>query len=359
MTTITLEHVSKRFSTLSGDPGGITAVDDVTLKIQSGHVLALVGPSGCGKSTLLRLAAGTITPDSGQVLYDNRPLSEVPITERGVGMVFQESALVPHWEARRSVGFFLELRHREDEIPERIRQVSSITGIGLDQLLGRFPRQLSGGEKQRVSIARALSRDLEILLFDEPFANLDAKYRTEARGELKRLLNAFPATTIYVTHDQYEAVALSERIAVMRAGRIEQIGTYLQLRDNPLNLFVATFIGTPTINLFPGKVHGGVWAGENFGGYPIRPDLPDGTPITAGIRPEYVHLEAGGTYGVVDSATPFYAERHQEIEVHLAGESWMLTAPLGQRVEVGSTIQCALDPAGLMFFDSRTGLRIG
>ncbi|MCB9455752.1 MAG: ABC transporter ATP-binding protein [Anaerolineaceae bacterium] len=360
MTTITLNHVSKRFPRATGsDLADIVAVDDITLKIQSGQVLALLGPSGCGKSTLLRMIAGIIAPDEGQVLYDNRPLDEVPLMDRGIGMVFQEGALIPHWEAGRSVGFFLELRHREDEVPERIQRISSITGIGLDSLLGRFPRQLSGGEKQRVAIARALSRDLAVLLFDEPFANLDAKYRAEARVELRRLLNAYPVTTVYVTHDQNEAVALSDRIGVMREGKIEQTGSYLQLRDNPVNLFVATFIGVPTINLFPGKIEDQTWVGENFGGYPIRGDLDNGVKVTAGIRPEHVHLTANGTYGVVDTVVPYYAERYQLIEVHLAGESWTLTAGLDDPIEIGSTIQCELDPAGLMFFDTRSGARIG
>ncbi|MCB9453183.1 MAG: ABC transporter ATP-binding protein [Anaerolineaceae bacterium] len=360
MTTITLEHVSKRFPRAMGDSTPeIVAVDDITLKLQSGQVLAVLGPSGCGKSTLLRLIAGIIQPDHGRVLYDNRPLSEIPLMERGIGMVFQEGALIPHWEVHRSIGFFLELRHRETEVPERLQRIASITGIGLDKLLGRFPRQLSGGEKQRVSIARALSRDLSLLLFDEPFANLDAKYRAEARVELKRLLNAYPVTTIYVTHDQVEAVALADRIAIMRAGRIEQIGSYIQLRDNPLNLFVATFIGVPTINLFPGKVQNSMWMGENFGGFAIRSDLPEGTKVTAGIRPEYVHLDPDGQYGVVDTVTPYFAEHYQLVEVHLAGETWLLTTELERKIEVGSTIQCDLDPAGLMFFDTRTGIRIG
>lgn len=360
MTTVTLEHVSKRFAQDGAiNPHGVTAVNDISIKIQSGDVLAILGPSGCGKSTLLRLIAGILTPDSGRVLYNDTHLENIPLRERGVGMVFQEGALIPHWESKRSVGFFLSLRKREAEIPERMRQISKITGIGLDQLLERKPGQLSGGERQRVGIARALARDLRVLLFDEPFANLDAKYRTEARVELKRLLNAFPVTSIYVTHDQVEAIALSHRIAVMREGKIEQVGTYQQLYTSPHNLFVATFIGSPPINLFPGRVEGGRWQGENFGGYPMRKDLPDGSKVTMGVRAEHLRLAAEGTLGVVDQITPFYAEHHQLIAVHLAGENWLLTAPLNQPVEHGSTIQCAPDPAELLFFDSASGVRIG
>ena len=184
-------------------------------------------------------------------------------------MVFQEGALMPHWEAEKSVGFFMWLRKRETEVPARVARISEVTGIGLDKLMDRKPSQLSGGEKQRVAIARALTRDPRVFLFDEPFSSLDAKLRTSARVELKRLLHEFPVTSVYVTHDQNEAVSLAHRIAVMRAGTIEQIGDYQTLYENPRNLFVATFIGVPTINLFEGKVNGHRWQGQTF-----RP-LPD------------------------------------------------------------------------------------
>ena len=174
------------------------------------------------------------------------PLSEIPTWDRGIGMVFQDGALMPHWEAERSVGFFLWLRKREAEVPVRVARIAEITGFGLEKLMKRRPSQLSGGEKQRVAIARALTRDPNVFLFDEPFSSLDAKLRASARVELKRLLREFPVTSIYVTHDQHEAIALAHRIAVMRAGKIEQIGDYQTLYENPLNLFVATFLGTPT-----------------------------------------------------------------------------------------------------------------
>ncbi|MEO8611596.1 MAG: ABC transporter ATP-binding protein [Chloroflexota bacterium] len=360
MTTVTLDHVSKQFmQSTAFETATVRAVNDVYLKIASGDVLAILGPSGCGKSTLLRLAAGLLQPDNGHVLYDEHNLADIPLRERGIGMVFQDRALVPHWEARKSVGFFLALRRREEEVPERLKQISKITGIGLDDLLERKPRQLSGGEQQRIGIARALARDMRLLLFDEPFANLDAKYRTEARVELKRLLNAYPVTSIYVTHDQVEAIALSHKIAVMRDGRLEQVGTFQQLYDNPQNIFVATFVGTPIMNLFPGRIENGRWQGENFGGFSIRRDLPEGTKVTAGIRPQHIRLAAEGIYGVVDEVMPYYAERFQLITVHLGGEHWELTVPLEQPVEWGSTIQCAFDPEQILYFDTRTGQRIG
>lgn len=356
MTTIILDHVTRRFN---HDHKIVTAVDDVSLRVQTGEVLSILGPSGCGKSTLLRLIAGIHKPDSGHVYYDNRDLEDIPLKERGIGMVFQEGALIPHWDSEHNIGFFLRLRKREHEIPERIQQIAKITGIGFEHLLTRRPRTLSGGEQQRVAVARALARDLNILLFDEPFANLDARLRSTARIELKRLLTKFPVTAVYVTHDQHEAIALSHRIAVMRAGKIEQVGTFQQLYDSPINTFVATFVGVPTINLFSGHVESGKWYGENFGGYPIRGDLPDGTPVIAGIRPAQVILDKNGIPSVVDEITPFYAERFKLIHLHLAGERWAMQVPLEDEIEMGTTLYTTLNPDGLLYFDGESGTRIG
>jgi len=359
MTRLTLDHVSKQYPNSDGTSSNIIAADDISLTLPAGEILAILGPSGCGKSTLLRMIAGLIQPDSGQILYDNIVLNDVPMEDRGIGMVFQQGALMPHWEAGRSVSFFLSLRKREHEVPERVQRISKITGIGMNQLMRKQPRQLSGGEKQRVSIARALTRDLRILLFDEPFANIDGPLRTEARVELKRLLNEFPTTAIYVTHDQTEAIALSQRIAVMRNGQFDQIGTYQQLYESPRNLFVATFIGTPTMNIFEGKAQDGQWFGEDFGGFPIRSDLTNGTRIKLGIRPEHMHLKEDGVPGVVDQVVPYLAERYQLVEVWLGKERWQLTVPLNQKIEVGSTIYCGMDYTQAHYFDSESELRIG
>lgn len=360
MTIVTFDHVVKRFRQKQGEmTRSVTALDGVSIKIPEGDVLAVLGPSGCGKTTFLRLIAGLEMPDSGQILYDNVDLKDIPTRERGIGMVFQEGALMPHWEGWRTVGFFLSLRKREQEVPERVRRVAEITGIGLERLLDRKPSQLSGGERQRVGIARALARDPRVFLFDEPFSSLDAKIRAQARVELKRLLQEFPVTSIYVTHDQVEAVALAHHIAVMRAGKIEQIGTYSQLYNSPVNLFVAGFIGTPLINEFPGRVEDGRWHGKNFGGYPIRHDLPTGTLVTMGIRPEYIHPADEGVPAIVDQVTPFFAERFQLVNVHQNKEHWSFKMSLDEQISVGSTVHCQLDPEGMLFFDSKTGKRIG
>ena len=360
MTTVTFDHVTKRFrQSVEGASRAVTAVNDVSLKLTSGDVLAILGPSGCGKTTLLRLIAGLETPDEGELYFDNVALGDIEVKERGIGMVFQNGALMPHWEGWRTVGFFLSLRQREREVPDRVAQVSKITGIGIEQLLNKKPKHLSGGERQRVGIARALARDPRVFLFDEPFANLDAKIRAQSRVELKRLLNEIPVTSVYVTHDQVEAIALADRIAIMRAGRIEQVGTYQQLYSNPVNLFVGSFVGTPLMNEFPGKVVDGVWQGHSFGGYDMRHDLETGTQITLGIRPEHVRLVSEGVPAVVDQVTPFYAERYTLLDVHLGRENWQLTVPLDDHIEVGSTIHCDLDLDHIMFFDSRTGARVG
>ncbi|MCK6577396.1 MAG: ABC transporter ATP-binding protein [Anaerolineae bacterium] len=359
MTTVTLTHVSKKFSGYDGMM--TTALDNVSLKAHSGEVIAVLGPSGCGKSSLLRIIAGLLPPDGGEVLYDNVSLAEIPLRERGVGMVFQDGALMPHWVAEKTVGFFLSLRHREAEVPARMRRISEITGIGMEKLLDRKPGQLSGGERQRVAIARALARDPRVFLFDEPFSSIDAALRTHARLELKRLLREFPVTSFYVTHDQQEAVAMATRIAVMRAGRVEQMGDYQTLYENPLNLFVAAFIGTPTINLFSGTVRHHHWYGGTFGGFSVRSDLDDGAPVVAGVRPEAFRIAPSDDAVPVraESVVDHYSERLQVVEVLTEFDRWTITVPLDLGVKAGDVLPCALDASMLVYFDPRSGRRIG
>ena len=362
MTTILLDHVSKAYPQHDDEDGHrlmMPVVDNVSLKLTSGQVLALLGPSGCGKSTLLRITAGLVQPDAGRVLYDDVDLRHIPVEERVIGMVFQDGALIPHWDARQNIGFHLSLQKREAEVPERVRRISQITGIGLERLLDRRPGQLSGGERQRVGIARALTRDPRLFLFDEPFSNLDARLRGQARVELKRLLQEFPVTSIYVTHDQVEAVALAHRIAIMRVGKIEQVGDYRTLYYNPINMFVATFIGTPTINLFEGVVEAHHWQGAAFAGLPIRMDLENGTRITLGVRAEHVLLSSEGTPAEVVGVVPHFGERAQMVEVEHGRERWTLSVPMEMRVNVGDRITCALSVEDCLFFDTLSGRRVG
>lgn len=361
MATVTLRNVSKGFTRrVEGVRRDVRALDDVSLQIEDGVLLGVLGPSGCGKTTFLRMIAGLDTPDSGEVLFDGQPLAEIDMRERGIGMVFQTGALMPHWEGRRSVGLFLSLRQRDEELPARIREVAKVTGIGIDKLLEKRPKHLSGGEVQRVGIARALARDPRVFLFDEPFANLDAKIRAQARVELKRLLNAFPVTSVYVTHDQVEAIALTNRIAVMRDGRFEQVGSYSELYESPANLFVAGFIGMPLMNEFRGRASEGRWRGRNFGGYPIRRDLEDGALVTMGIRPDRLRLVAeGGVPATVERVTPFFAERYQLLDLRNGRERWRMSVPPDEQVSMGSTVRCEPDPEGILYFDTLSGRRVG
>lgn len=360
MTTISLKNIHKVFQQSNQDESKrIQALHDISLKVSEGEVLGVIGSSGSGKSTLLRIAAGLMPPDSGEVLYDQTRLDEIPAIDRGIGMVFQEGALIPHWEVKRSVGFHLSLKKREHEVPERVQRVSQITGIGLGELMDRRPSKLSGGERQRMAVARALARDPKVFFFDEPFSSIDAKLRTTARVELKRLLNQFPVTSIYVTHDQQEAIALSHRIAVMHEGRIEQIGTFQQLYESPVNQFVAQFIGAQPINILQGHVTDHIWRGKNFSGFHLRRDLPNGAAVNIGVRPDAITLHEDGENAVVRGNVPFYGEHYRLIEVESLGESWVLQQPLEVDVRYGDVLKCALNPEKLLFFDGTTGQRIG
>lgn len=355
MTTITVEKVSKQYQLKNNE---ITqAVNNVSFKVSEGGSIAIVGPSGCGKTTLLRMIANLEIPDSGQILYDDEPIHSVPNEDRGIGMVFQNYALMPQWDAERNIGFFLRLRKRQREVPERVQQISKITGVGIEMLMGQLPRQLSGGEKQRVAIARAFARDLKILLFDEPFANLDTKLRQQARIEARRLLAAYPVTTIYVTHDQQEAALMADRIIVMRDGQIEQVGSYQSLYDSPTNIFVAQFISVPTINLFEGEVSDGRWYGNLFGGIGLPMLLSEGSKVTLGIRPEHMSLE-GQIEGHIRQITPFFAEKYSLLDLSSGDFSWQITVPLNQQFIVGDVIHCGFDSSSILFFDTVTQKRI-
>ena len=360
MRTITLSNVSKTFYDKSRKLTPVLAIKDFNLQIEDGEAVVLLGPSGCGKTTLLRLIAGLEEPDSGTIFYNGVPLEDIPIEARGIGMVFQNYVLIPHWESRKTVGFFLRLRDREAEVPAHVKTVANITGVDIEKLMGRFPRHLSGGEKQRVSIARAFARDLELLLFDEPFANLDAKFRGQARVELKRLIQEFNVTLVYVTHDQVEAMSVADRIVVINAGRIIQSGSYQALHDNPNSLFVAEFLGTPTINAFWGRVQGGDWDGSYMGRASLPSPRPNGSEVIVGIRPEHIKLtdSESGIPATIDRSIPFYAEKFRLLEVWLRKRRWRIQVPLEDEHEPGDTIRCQLDWPQAYFFEALSGQRI-
>jgi ABC-type Fe3+/spermidine/putrescine transport system ATPase subunit len=285
---IALRNLVKRF-------GGTTAVDGATLDIADGELFTLLGPSGCGKTTLLRLVAGFYTPDGGEIRFGERRVDMLPPYERNIGMVFQNYALWPHMTVRANVTYGLRLRRLSaDEITRRLEH--GLRQVNLTGLEDRYPGQLSGGQQQRVALARALVLNPDILLLDEPLSNLDAKIRVQVRGEIRRLQQGLGITTIYVTHDQEEALALSDRIAVMRDGRIQQVADPKALYERPANRFVADFVGTN--NLIPGvckeRGAGGILVETALGLIHGRPDdgITAGTRCVLAVRPENVTLGA-------------------------------------------------------------------
>ena len=246
MASLSLDGLSRRF-------GNVTALSDVTLRVDDGEFCVLLGPSGCGKSTLLQIVAGLDRQDKGSVLLDGKVVDELPPRERDVAMVFQSYALYPHMTVSQNLGFGLRMRGiAEEQIQHKVQETARL--LGIEHLLARKPRQLSGGQRQRVAMGRALVRRPRLFLLDEPLSNLDAQLRINVRLELKRLHTQINTTILYVTHDQVEAMTLGDKVVVMREGRVRQIGTPEMIYDQPADTFVATFVGSPMMNLFEGKV---------------------------------------------------------------------------------------------------------
>src|SRR6059036_3617289 len=290
MATVTFDHVTKKY-------GDVLAVDDLNLGILDGEFMVLVGPSGCGKTTSLRMIAGLEEISSGELKIGDRIVNDVPPKDRDIAMVFQSYALYPHMTVRDNMAFSLKLRKAETKvIDERVAKAAKI--LNLDPFLHRFPRELSGGQRQRVAMGRAIVRDPKVFLFDEPLSNLDAKLRVAMRGEIKALHQRLKTTTVYVTHDQIEAMTMADRIVVMHDGRIEQIGEPLELYDHPNNLFVAQFIGSPAMNIVEGtlkRANGAAYV-EADGGvrWPVGHGAgSDGQAVAYGVRPEHLTLGAG------------------------------------------------------------------
>ncbi len=291
MTAVTLEHVSKRF-------GGQTVVDDVSLAVNEGEFMVLVGPSGCGKSTTLRMVAGLEEASAGTIRIGDRDVTHLEPCDRNIAMVFQNYALYPHKSVYDNLAFGLKMRKvAKPEIDRRVRQAATV--LGIDSLLARRPGQLSGGQMQRVALGRALVRDPETFLLDEPLSNLDAKMRVQMREEIARLHAQTHVSMIYVTHDQIEAMTLGDRICVMRAGQVQQVGAPLEVYDAPSNTFVAGFIGSPEMNFLDGEIAAGPSFRAGALSVPIVPQrfhLPEaGVPVRLGVRPEHVRLVSDGT----------------------------------------------------------------
>src|SRR3954465_8346519 len=286
MAAIVLEHISKLF-------GDVLAVDDVSLRVEDGEFMVLVGPSGCGKSTILRMIAGLEEVTAGEIEIGDEQVTDLEPKERDIAMVFQNYALYPHMTVEQNLGFGLKLQHiSKQERQDRVQDAATI--LGLQDMMERKPSELSGGQRQRVALGRAMVREPRAFLMDEPLSNLDAKLRVHMRSELADPHRRLGAAFVYVTHDQVEAMTMSDRIAMMDAGRILQLGTPSELYERPANVKVASFIGSPAINLLPGRVVDG-GAVELFGHLlPLTLDLRAGSPVTVGVRPEAISVAGSG-----------------------------------------------------------------
>jgi multiple sugar transport system ATP-binding protein len=345
MARVEVDKVVKRY-------GAIEVVHGVSTAIEDGEFVVLVGPSGCGKSTLLRMIAGLETVSDGNIVIDGEVVNDVAPKERNIAMVFQNYALYPHMTVAENMAFSLKLsRVPKQEMRAKVEQAAGI--LGLEKLLDRYPGQLSGGQRQRVAMGRAIVRDPEVFLFDEPLSNLDAKLRVQMRAEIKALHQRLKTTTIYVTHDQIEAMTMADRIVVMRDGIIEQVGAPLDLYDNPTNIFVAGFIGSPAMNFLEGVVESGVFTGPEW--IRIRTCVPDG-PVVAGIRPDKVGLGGEGPPLEVLVVEPTGAET----QVLLKAGSTQMVAQIQGRVSVraGEKVPVRFEEEAVYYFDRATGERV-
>jgi ABC-type sugar transport system ATPase subunit len=345
-------------------PAGAKVLDDLSLTILPGETLSVMGPSGCGKSTLLRVIAGLIQPDSGEIYFDGRPMNGQSPGDRHIGMVFQNYALYPHMAAKDNVGFFWRLRRRqEQEISEKVRQTAQLLGLDAGALLGRFPRHLSGGEQQRVAVGRCISREPTVFLLDEPFSNLDAHLRERSRREVQKLLTMFAITTVFVTHDQQEAIAMGDRIAVMREGKIVQVGTYREMYDDPHDSFVAGFLGDPPISLLPCRYRIDRRQLTDDGNLKVvlcgsTSALENGQELLLGVRPEHVHVtslqEREAMQGRVSHFEPRIADRIKIVYVAIDPQVVAAKVPYETPIAVGDLVGIRFDPAALLLFDAQT-----
>ena len=345
----------------------IRALDGVDLDIPARSIFTLLGPSGCGKTTLLRCIVGLEVPDAGEIAIGGETVFSsargifVPPEKRGLGMVFQTYAIWPHMNVFQNVAYPLETRKLPRmEIRERVRRVLEF--VQLAGLESRPATRLSGGQQQRVALARALVAEPRVILFDEPLSNLDAKLRTQTRIEIKRLLRRFAITALYVTHDQTEALALADRIAIMRQGQVDQIGTYAEIYERPANTHVAGFMGSPPMNLVPMRVTEGRLCAEG-----LQLPLPaawagvlrTGQQVVLGVRPEHLRVEpAGPLHTVVDVVEPVLSQRVQYVYFMLAGRRLVARLPEDLRLAVGDPLSLAMPESALHLFDHESRQRL-
>jgi multiple sugar transport system ATP-binding protein len=353
MASVVIRDVRKSF-------GSTAVIHGVSVNINDGEFVVLVGPSGCGKSTLLRMIAGLENISGGEIRIGDRVVNNVPPKERDVAMVFQNYALYPHMTVAANMGFSLQLRGApKAEIEQRVARAAAI--LGLQPYLERYPRQLSGGQRQRVAMGRAIVRDPQVFLFDEPLSNLDAKLRVQMRTEIKELHQRLKTTTVYVTHDQIEAMTMADKIVVMHDGLVEQIGAPLELYDRPTNLFVAGFIGSPAMNTLKGTVRAnGRLEFEGPGGIrlplSVAPQGSDGRSAIYGVRPEHFTLGDDGADAEVQVVEPTGAEL--QVVAKMGGQDIIAVFRERHQFKPGDKIRLKPDPRVVHLFDDTTGQRL-
>lgn len=355
---VRFENVSKTF-------GDLAVVDQLNLASEDGELVVLLGPSGCGKTTTLRMLAGLEDATSGDIFIGSERVNDVPTRHRDIAMVFQNYALYPHMTIEQNIAYPLRVRKiARDDIERRVKQVAEMLEIG--RLLERRPRELSGGERQRVALARAIIREPRAYLMDEPLSNLDAKLRVQMRGELKRLQHELGTTTIFVTHDQAEAMTLAHRVAIMRTGRLQQFDTPMNIYNRPANRFVAEFVGSPSMNFIDGRFDA---AQHTFTSDAVSIKLLDSQlamldgkdRITLGIRPEHIEVSTTARDGLLPAKVYVTELMGNEtfVFLRLAGEKVIARAPADFRAEMESQIWLQLNIDKARFFDSTTGEAIG
>src|SRR6266540_1667368 len=354
---VRLEKLTKRFGT-------VVAVDELDLEIASGEFVALLGPSGCGKTTTLLMVAGIYRPSEGAIIFGDRRVEQLMPKERGIGMVFQSYALYPHMTVAENIGFPLEVRGAvgKQEREQRVREAAA--RVEVDELLERRPAQLSGGQQQRVALARALVKRPDILLLDEPLSNLDARLRHDMRGEIKRLQKEIGITSIFVTHDQLEALTMADRVAVMRNGKLQAYATPAELYARPNNHFVAEFIGTPPMNFFPAELgaRNGTTVARAEGIEIELAAAPGGEATrqaTVGVRPEHLAIVApgqGNANGELFVLEPM--GREQIVDVQVGGRRLRVIAPPGFTGRIGDRVGLRVPPERLHLFDPTSGERL-
>jgi len=349
--SLRVENISKRF-------GVKDALRGVTLEAREGEFVVLLGPSGCGKSTLLRIIAGLEEPDEGRVLLSGKDITRVEPRRRDVAMVFQGYALYPHMTVAQNIGYPLRVRKRPaSEIVAEVERVAA--RLGLAHLLQNLPKQLSGGERQRVALARAIIRHPQAFLMDEPLSNLDSRLRVDMRAELKHLQHELSVVTIYVTHDQVEAMTLGSRIAILKDGLLQQFGTPSEVYRSPANLFVAGFVGSPSMNLLPGLIESGVFRRAGLS-VALNPEqlalIGPQREITLGIRPEDIAFSSTAQPDYAPARVWVTEDLGNETLIRLAFEDTHLTlrAPAGSRADFDTPAWFRIRPEKIHWFDSHT-----